>query len=101
MSALGTEIKINVHVEPIGGIRMSEYDFTCVFYAYKNKCLEINKREMVKVDDDNYIAKVDTSKIGAGNLKMRFEAEIPDSDMNDGFRREVELVDLNIPIIAI
>ena len=80
---------------------MSEYDFTCVFYAYKNKCLEINKREMVKVDDDNYIAKVDTSKIGAGNLKMRFEAEIPDSDMNDGFRREVELVDLNIPIIAI
>lgn len=101
MSALGTELKINVHVEPIGGTRMSEYDFTCVFYVYKNKCLEVRKRDMTKVDDDNYIANVDTTKIGAGNLKMRFEAEIPDSDMNDGFRREVELVDLNIPIIAI
>lgn len=101
MSALGTELKINVHVEPIGGIRMSEYDFTCMFYVYKNKVLEVKKQEMVKVDEDNYIAKVDTSKIGAGNLKMRFEAEIPDSDMNDGFRREIEFVDLNIPIIAV
>jgi hypothetical protein len=101
MSALGTELKINVHVEPIGGIRMSEYDFTCVFYVYKNKCLVINKRDMTKVDDDNYIANVDTTKIGAGCLKMRFEAEIPDSDINDGFRKEVELVDLNIPIIAV
>ena len=101
MSALGTELKINVHVEPIGGIRMSEYDFTCVFYVYNNKCLEVRKRDMVKADDDNYIANVDTSKIGAGNLKMRFEAEIPDSDMNDGLRKEVELVDLNIQIILV
>ena len=101
MSALGTELKINVHVDPIDGMHMSDYDFECVFFVYKNRPLVIKKNEMTKVDEDNYIAKVDTEKVGVGSLKMKFIAEIPDSDMNDGFRREVELVDLNIPIIAI
>ena len=101
MSALGTELKINVHVEPIDGLHMSEYDFECVFFVYKNRPLVVRKNDMTKVDDDNYIAKVDTEKVGVGSLKMKFIAEIPDSDMNDGLRKEVELVDLNIPIIPV
>lgn len=101
MSVLGTELKINVHVEPIDGYHMSDYDFECVFFVYKNRPLVVKKNEMTKVDDDNYIAKVDTEKVGVGSLKMKFIAEIPDSDMNDGLRKEVELVDLNIPIIPV
>ncbi len=29
MSALGTELKINVHIEPIDGLHMIDYDFEC------------------------------------------------------------------------
>ena len=101
MIALGTELKINVHVEPIDGLHMSGYDFECVFFVYKNRSLVVRKNDMTKMDDDNYIAKVDTEKVGVGSLKMKFIAEIPDSDMNDGLRKEVELVDLNIPIIPV
>ena len=101
MSALGTELKINVHVDPIDGMHMSDYDFECVFFVYKNRPLVIKKNEMTKVDEDNYIAKVDSAKVGTGNLMMKFIADIPDSDMNDGLRKEVELVDLNIPIIPV
>ena len=101
MSALGTELKINVHVDPIDGMHMSDYDFECVFFVYKNRPLVIKKNEMTKVDEDNYITKVDSAKVGVGNLLMKFVAEIPDSDMNDGLRKEVELVDLNIPIIPV
>lgn len=101
MSALGTELKINVHAEPIDGMHMSEYDFECVFFVYKNRPLVVRKDEMTKVDEDNYIAKVDSAKVGVGNLLMKFVAEIPDSDMNDGLRKEVELVDLNIQIIPV
>lgn len=101
MSALGTELKINVHVEPIDGLHMSDYDFECVFFVYKNRPLVVKKNEMTKVDEDNYIAKVDSAKVGTGNLMMKFVADIPDSDMNDGLRKEVELVDLNIPIIPV
>lgn len=101
MSALGTELKINVHAEPIDGMHMGEYDFECVFFVYKNRHLVVRKDEMTKVDEDNYIAKVDSAKVGVGNLLMKFVAEIPDSDMNDGLRKEVELVDLNIQIIPV
>lgn len=101
MSALGTVLKINVRVDPIDGMHMSEYGFECVFYVYKNRPLVVKKNEMTKVDEDNYIAEVDSAKVGAGNLLMKFVAEIPDSDMNDGFRKEVELVDLNISIIPV
>ena len=101
MSALGTELKINIHVEPIEGMHMSEYDFECVFFVYKNRPLVVKKNEMTKVDEDNYIAKVDSAKVGVGNLLMKFVAEIPDSDMNDGLRKEVELVDLQLPIIPV
>lgn len=101
MSALGTEFKINVHVEPIDAMHMSEYDFECVFFVYKNRPLVVKKNEMTKVDEDNYIAKVDSSKVGTGKLMMKFVAEIPDSDMNDGLRKEVELVDLDISIMPV
>ena len=101
MSALGTELKINVHVDPIDGMHMSDYDFECVFFVYKNRPLVIKKNEMTKVDEDNYIANVVSAKVGTGNLMMKFIADIPDSDMNDGLRKEVELVDLNIPIIPV
>ena len=101
MSALGTELKINVHVDPIDGMHMSDYDFECVFFVYKNRPLVIKKNEMTKVDEDNYIAKVESAKVGEGNLMMKFTADIPDSDMNDGLRKEVELVNLNIPIIPV
>lgn len=101
MSVLGTELKISVHVDPIDGLHMSDYDFTCTFFVYKNKSVVVNKKDFTRVDDDNYITKVDTMKVGAGQLKMKFEADIPDSDMDDGFRKEVELVDLNVTIVSV
>ena len=49
MSALGTELKINVHVEPIDGLHMSDYEFECAFYVYTNKKIVISKSEMPKL----------------------------------------------------
>ena len=101
MSALGTELKLIISVDEIDGMSMSDYEFSCTFFTYKNRTVVVSKSEMTKVDNGHYIATLDTLKVGAGNLKMKFEAEIPDSDFSDGFRREVELVDLGIPIIAV
>ena len=36
MSSLGTELKINVHVEPVDGYHMEDYDFACSFYVYED-----------------------------------------------------------------
>lgn len=99
MSTLGTELKINVHVDPIDGLHMSDYDFVCAFFTFKNRLVVIPKSKMTRVDDDNYIAIVDTARTGLGGLKLRFEADIPDTDCDDGIRKEISVVDLNIPIL--
>lgn len=92
MSILGSELKINVHVEPIDGMHMSDYNFECEFFAHTNRGAKIPKEKMRKVDDDNYIALITTELgkiIGRGSLKLRLTAYIPDSDFEDGVRTEV------------
>lgn len=91
MSNLGTEFKINIHIEPVDGFHMSEYDFECAFYVLANKKVVIPKSEMKIVDDDNYLAIIDVEKaikIGKGDIMVEITAHIPDSDFDDGFRTE-------------
>ena len=102
MSALGTEFKINVHVEPIDGLHMSDYDFECEFFAYTNRGVKIPKSRMRKVDDDNYLAMITTElgkTIGRGTLKLRLTAYIPDDDFEDGVRTEVAEVCTGVTIV--
>ena len=98
MSSLGTEFKINVHVEPIDGLHMSDYDFTCRFYIYTTRNVEISKSEMIRVDDDNYIACIDSNKLGVGTIMMRIIAQIPDADFPDGLRTEIETISTGLVI---
>lgn len=44
---------------------------------------------MVRVDENNYIAIIDTSLLGKGEIKSVLTAYVPDSDMPDGKRTEV------------
>lgn len=53
---------------------------------------------MVKVDDDNYVACVDSTKLGVGKIMCRVTAYIPDADFEDGLRTEIETVDTNVTI---
>ena len=98
MSGTGTELKINVNVEPIDGFHMSGYDFICRFYIYANRYVELSKDAMIKVDDDNYIACIDSAALGVGLVMMRITAYIPDTDFPDGLRTEVETVSTEIRI---
>lgn len=86
---LGTEIKLNIHVDPIDGLHMSDYDFSARFYTRPTKSVTVNKDEMIKIDDDNYLALVDTATMPLGVLQMVLIAFIPDSDFSDGTRTEV------------
>lgn len=91
MSALGTEFKLNVHLEPLDGLHMSDYDFKCAFYVNTNRKVVIPKSKMRKVDDDNYIAMIETAdalRIGRGQINVEITAHIPDNDFSDGLRTE-------------
>ena len=70
---------------------MSDYEFECALFVYKNKKVIIPKSRMIKVDDDNYIVKLedeDAIRIGRGKVSAEITAHIPDADFSDGLRTE-------------
>ena len=91
MSALGTEFKFNVHLDPMDGLHMSNYDFEVALYVYTNRKVIIPKSRMTKVDDDNYkliLETADALRIGRGRINAEITAYIPDNDFSDGLRTE-------------
>ena len=98
MSVLGTQLKINVNVEPIGDIHLSNCEFKCTFFINPKKTIELEKNSMIRIDDDNYIALVDTSLLGTGTIRMTIEVDIPDTDFPNGKRKEINTVCTGITI---
>lgn len=96
---LGTEIKLNIHIEPIGSLCMDDYDFEAEVYCSQKKTIIAKKSDMIRVDESNFIVLVDTAIVGAGDLKCKVTAYIPDSDFDDGLRTEVVAFDTGIDII--
>ena len=96
MTGLGTIYKLNIHIDGLPGT-MDDVSFTAVFFCFQQK-LEISKEEMIRVDENNYIAVIDSTKIGRGIIKMKLTVEIPDSDIPGGLRKEVYTHDTGIRI---
>lgn len=94
MSIIGTELKINVSVEPMNGVHLAECDFECEFYRRGNKGngVVVTKDEMIKVDDDNYIARINSAEVGVGSVMMSITVHVPDPDFDDGLRTEIDNV---------
>ena len=96
---LGTELKLNIHIDPIDGITIDNYDYTTEVYCTPRKNIIVPKSETIRVDDENYIVRVDTNLIGVGKIVCRVEAEIPDGDFDDGYRTEVAAITTNINVV--
>lgn len=99
-----TELKLKVGIEPMGDLHMSQYDFEIEAYCNDKSVVKASKKgevltNLVTLDDDNYIALIDTSVTGVGKLKCRVVAYIPDTDFSDGLRTEVVVYDPDITII--
>lgn len=100
---LGTEIKLNIHIDPIDDLHMSDEEFLFIVEAYcsSKNSIKIFKDEAIKVNnsDDDYIVLIDTLKLGTGTLKCKIAVTLPDADFEDGDRTEVTIIDTGINII--
>lgn len=96
---LGTEIKLNIHIDPLGDLSMSDYNFKVDVYCHSKKYISIDKKNSIRVDNNNYIILIDTEKIGIGTLKCKVTAYIPDKDFSDSYRTEVMVINTGINII--
>lgn len=96
---LGTELKLNIHIAPLDGMTLDDYDYTTEVYCTPNQRIVVKKSGTIRVDDENYIVRVDTNVIGVGRLVCRIIAQIPDGDFADGYRTEVVALSTNINVI--
>lgn len=86
---VGTVVKLNISIRPIGTVSFSQMDFTGNFFTHEDRVLTMTKDQFIKVDDDNYVAIIDTSKIGGGNIMCRLEVKVPDTEMANNERLEI------------
>jgi hypothetical protein len=102
---LGTELKLNINIEPIGGLSMADYRWEIDVYCNPNNKVTITSEDAINrinaymVDRDNYILKVDTEKIGVGMVKCKVVAELPDENFSDNYRTEVNVISTGIEIV--
>lgn len=102
ISVIGSDLKLNVHVEPIDGLHMESYDFECAFFVKPDRKCVIHKSMMAKKDQDNYLAPLEGKEIrslGRGKLLMEITAYITDSDYKDGLRTEKAVTCTGVTII--
>lgn len=96
---IGTELKLNVHIDQIGELTMDDYNFEFDIYCSPKNTINIKKGDAIRIDQDNYVILVDTNAVGAGALKVKIVMEIPDADFDDEMRTEVEIIDTKINIV--
>ena len=96
---LGSEIKFNLNIEPIGGYTMDDYDFLAEVYCKAKKSVVVEKKDAIRIDANNYLLPVDTQEIGHGVIRVKIHALIPDKDFYDGVRTEVVFIETGIEII--
>ena len=95
---LESEIKLNISIDPIGTTTMDDYDFSVEAFTSEVRVVTFSKQQMHRVDSNNYIVIVDTTLVGPGRLMVRVIAHVPDTDMDAGTRREIEVIDTEINI---
>lgn len=97
----GTELKLNINIEPIDGMTMDDYDFEVevIGGTFKRSSIVIKKDDAIKIDSNNYVLLVDTEELGVGDIKCKITAYIPDTDFADTLRTEVSLIDTGINVI--
>jgi hypothetical protein len=96
---LGTELKLNVNIEPIGDVTMDNYEFEIEVYCSPKKSIVIKKSDAIRIDESNYVILIDSEVVGAGDLKCKITAHIPDGDFEDNIRTEVIGIDTGINIV--
>lgn len=95
MANVGTDYNLNVHIDPIQGLTMDDMDFSCLFFTSSEvKSVKLKKEDMVRIDENNYLAVVCSDKTGPGKLNLKITAYIPDiNGIHNGKRKEVLVLD--------
>lgn len=89
---IGTELKYLVEIGA-QGFSMDKDRFTVDIMRGPNT-IHFEKTDMEFDDNGNYYVCFDTLSLGTGVVTAKVTAYVPDTDYPDGFRTEVQRIDL-------
>lgn len=94
---------MNVHLDPYNDMHAEDYDFFVTFSTKGNVRKQVvHKKDMTRMDADNYQALCDTSKIGRGQFEAVATCFIPDERMENLVRPTcVDLMENMEPITIV
>lgn len=97
---LGSDAKIAFTADLPDGLTMKDVDFTVTVYnadAIDSKVV-VEKAGCAMVSDNEYVVMVDSDKLGVGVVMLKVVFQIPDTDFQTGYRREVVRINPNVRI---
>lgn len=95
----GSDLKLNIHIEPLGGLTMDDYEWYVECYCSNETPIKITKEQARRVDESNFIIALNTQQLSIGPLKCVITAYIHDEDFDDKLRTEISRVNTNIIIV--
>lgn len=100
---LGSDVKIAFSADLPDDLLMKDIDFTVKVYnnTEKDKALMFTKTECIMIGDgEEYVALVDSETLGIGRYLLKLTVQIPDTDYQTGYRKEVVNINPHIVVIG-
>lgn len=98
---LGSDVKIAFSADLPDDLLLKDIDFTVKVYnnTEKDKSVTITKSECIMVGDgEDYVVLVDSETLGIGRYLLKLTVQIPDTDYQSRYRKEV--VNINPHIVV-
>ena len=98
---LGSDVKIAFSADLPDDLLMKDIDFTVKVYnnTEKDKAVTLTKADCIMVGDgEKYVALVDSETLGIGRYLLKLTVQIPDTDYQTHYRKEV--VNINPHIVV-
>lgn len=89
---LGSDVKIAFTAELPDGLLLKDIEFTgnVINADEKDKVMEFTKADCIMLEGGaDYVVLVDTETLGIGTYMLRLTVQIPDTDYQTGYRKEV------------
>lgn len=93
MSRIGTQYKVTIHIDSVGGVSMIDNLVSATFFTARcPRGLELFAKDIRRRDEENAVFVVDSALLQPGNLLCTVTVHIPDEDAPKGYRVHVETV---------
>lgn len=98
---LGSDVKIAFTVNLPDDLLLKDVDFTGKVYNSMKKDVEkdFEKADCIMIEDGKaYVILVDTDELGVGSYLLKVTVQIPDTDYQSGYRKEVVQINPHISV---